>query len=119
MGERGSVAIEFALVVPVVLLVLLAAVEVAVAARVQLEVVHAAREGAREAAASPDPAQAVAAVQAALGPAAASARISVHRAHVVGGAAEVEVWLPHELGGSLFTGPTITLRGRAVMRVEQ
>ncbi len=119
MGERGSVAIEFALVVPVVLLVLLAAVEVAVVARVQLEVVHAAREGAREAAASPDPAQAVAAVQAALGPSAASARISVRRAHVVGGTAEVEVWLPHELGGSLFTGPSITLRGRAVMRVEQ
>jgi Flp pilus assembly protein TadG len=77
MGERGSATIEFALVVPMVLLVLLAAVEVAVVARAQLEVVHAAREGAREAAASPDPAQAVAAVRAALGPAAASARISV------------------------------------------
>jgi Flp pilus assembly protein TadG len=118
-GERGSVAVEFALVVPVVLLVLLAAVEVAVVARAQLEVVHAAREGAREAAASPDPARAVAAAQAALGAAGSGARISVQRPHVVGATAEVEVWLPHQLGAGLFAGPSITLRGRAVMRVEQ
>jgi hypothetical protein len=119
LGERGSVVVEFALVIPVVLLVLLAAVEVAVVARTQLEVVHAAREGAREAAASPDPARAVAAVQAALGPAASRARITVHRPHVVGATAEVEVLLGHELGSPMFGGPLITLRGRASMRVEQ
>ena len=51
--------VEFALVLPLVLLVVFAAVEVAVVARTQLEVVNAAREGAREAATNPDPAAAV------------------------------------------------------------
>jgi Flp pilus assembly protein TadG len=39
--------VEFALVLPLVLVVLLAAVEVAGVARAQLEVSQAAREGAR------------------------------------------------------------------------
>lgn len=117
--ERGSAAVEFALVVPLVVLVLLAAVEIAVVARTQLEVVHAAREGAREAAASPDPALAVAAVRAALGPAASAARVSVRRPHVVGAMAEVEVVLPHRLVVPLFRGVSVDLLGRAVMRVEQ
>ncbi|MBM3696432.1 MAG: pilus assembly protein, partial [Actinobacteria bacterium] len=46
--------VEFALVLPLVLVVLLGAVEVAVLARAQLEVSQAAREGAREAATVPD-----------------------------------------------------------------
>jgi len=49
-GGRGSAVVEFALVLPLVLVVLLGAVEVAVVARTQLEVSQAAREGAREAA---------------------------------------------------------------------
>jgi len=53
--DRGSAAVEFVLVLPVVLALLLATVEVAVAARVQLEVTQAARQGAREAATTPDP----------------------------------------------------------------
>jgi hypothetical protein len=111
--------VELALVVPVVLVVLLAVVEVAVVARTQLEVVAAAREGAREAATTPDPARAVAAVRAALGPAAARARIDVRRPHVVGAAAEVEVRVPHRLAGAIFGGVMVELRGRAVMRVEK
>jgi len=111
--------VEFALVIPVVLLVLFAAVEIAVVARTQLEVVNAAREGAREAAASPDPAQAVAAVRNALGPAASQARISVSRPSVVGAPAEVEVVVAHQLGAALFGGSTVLLRGHATMRVEQ
>ena len=67
IGQRGSAAVEFALVVPLVLLVLLGAVEVAVAARTQLEVSGAAREGAREAATSVDPERAIAAVRRSLG----------------------------------------------------
>lgn len=63
MSERGSAAVEFALVLPLVLLALLAAVEVVVVARTQLEVGHAAREGARQAATVPDVERAVTAAQ--------------------------------------------------------
>lgn len=111
---------EFALVLPLVLVVLLAVVEVAVAARTQLEVSHAAREGAREAAASPDVERAVGAVRRSLPPGASGrARVSVSRQHVVGGAAEVVVRLRHRVAAPLFGGFDITLVGRAVMRVER
>lgn len=110
---------EFALVIPVVLLVVLAVAEVAVVARVQLEVVNAAREGAREAATSPDPARALEAARAALGGAADNARINVSREHVVGGDARVEVTVPHTLAPALFGGAVVELRGVATMRVEQ
>lgn len=111
---------EFALVVPLVLVVLLAVVEVAVAARTQLEVSHAAREGAREAAASPDVERAVAAARRALAPdAAARARVTVSREHRVGGVAEVIVRVSHRVAAPLLGGFDLTLVGRAVMRVER
>jgi Flp pilus assembly protein TadG len=119
-GERGSAIVEFALVVPLVLAVLLAAVEVAVVARTQLEVSQAAREGAREAAASPDPAHAVAVVRRFLGDELGSrARISVSRDHRVGGRAEVTVVVRHPLAGGLVAGITVELSGRSTMRVER
>jgi hypothetical protein len=115
----GTAAVEFALVLPVVLVVILAVAEIAVVARVQLEVVNAAREGAREAAVSPDPAQALAAARASLGSAGHDARISVRRPHVVGAAAEVEVVVPHRIAPAVFGGALVQLRGSASMRVEQ
>jgi Flp pilus assembly protein TadG len=118
--QRGSAVVEFALVVPLVLVVLLGAVEVALVARAQLEVGHAAREGAREAAASPDPGLAAAVVRSVLGPdAGARARVSVSRDHVVGGRAEVVVVLPHRVGAPLLGGWVVYLEGRASMRVER
>jgi Flp pilus assembly protein TadG len=118
--DRGSVAVEFVLVVPLVLALLLAAVEVAVVARTQLEVTQAAREGAREAATTPDPERAVTAVRNALGPGTgARARVSVSRDHVVGGSAIVVVRLRHRVAAPLFGGFDVTLVARAVMRVER
>lgn len=110
---------EFALVLPVILLVVLAVIEVAVVAQRQLEVTHAAREGAREAAANPDPAAARDAVARALGAAAGAARITITRDHIVGGAATAEVALPHSVASPLFGGFDVLLVGRAVMRVER
>lgn len=110
---------EFALVVPAVVLVVLALAEVAVVARIQLEVVNAAREGAREAAANPDPTGALAAARSALGGVADAARINVSREHVVGGTARVEITLPHTLAPVLFGGTVIEVKGSAAMRVEQ
>jgi Flp pilus assembly protein TadG len=118
--EHGSAVVEFALVLPLVLVVLVAAVEVAVVARAQLEVSQAAREGAREAAASPDPELAVEAVRRFLGDAAGrQARISVKREHRVGGVAEVLVTVPYRVAAPLFGGLTVYLEGRCVMRVER
>jgi Flp pilus assembly protein TadG len=112
--------VEFALVVPLVVMVLLAAVEVAVVARAQMQVSQAAREGAREAATIPDPAEAVAVVRTFLGEEAASrTRVSVSRDHRVGGRAEVTVVMRHRLLGGLLGGMEITLEGRSSMRVER
>ncbi len=116
---RGSATVEFALLIPLLLLVLLAAVEVATAARAQLEVVAAAREGAREAAVSPDPARALAVAREALGVAGGRARITVSRPHVVGQPARVTVRLAHQLRVLPFGGITIDLTGTATMRVER
>ncbi len=54
-GEEGQAAVELALVLPLVALVLLAVVQVGLLVRDQVLVVHAAREAAREAAVEADP----------------------------------------------------------------
>ena len=118
--QRGSATIEFALVIPLVMAVLLAAVEVAVVARAQLTVSQAAREGAREAATSPDPERAVAVVQRFLGDdLAPAARVSVARDHHVGGRAEVVVRVRHMVAAPLFGGWPVHLEARSSMRVER
>ena len=53
-GERGQATVELALVLPLVALLLLALVQVAVVARDQALVAHAAREAVRAAAVDPD-----------------------------------------------------------------
>jgi Flp pilus assembly protein TadG len=53
-AERGSAVVEFALVLPILLMVTLAVVQVGLVARDQLMVVQASRAGAREAAVSAD-----------------------------------------------------------------
>jgi Flp pilus assembly protein TadG len=62
-GERGQSTIELALCLPVVALVLAAAVEIALLGGDQLRLWHAAREAARTAVVDPDPAAVYAAVQ--------------------------------------------------------
>jgi Flp pilus assembly protein TadG len=116
---EGSSTVELALLLPLLLIVLVLIAEVAVVARAQIEVTGAAREGARAAATTPDPAAAVAAVRDALGSRAGAARISVRRPHVVGAAATVRIELPHRIAVPLLGGFTLTLRAGAVMRVEQ
>ena len=63
--QVGSAAVEFALVVPLVLLVILALVQVGVFARDRVLVEAAARAGARAAALADDPAAITSAAQAA------------------------------------------------------
>jgi Flp pilus assembly protein TadG len=111
--------VEFALVLPLVLVLLMALVEVAVIARTQLEVVNAAREGARQAAASPDPSAAVAAVRSSLGDVGGRASVSVRRPDVVGRPATVRVTLLHRIATPLFGGVTVELSASSSMRVER
>jgi len=112
--------VEFALVVPVVVLVLLAVVEVTLVARTQYELVQATREGARTAATVADPSRAVQAVQAALEPAVAGrVRVTVERPGTVGSNAVVTAVLRYRLGAMILGGLRVDLRARSVMRVER
>lgn len=117
--ERGSATVEFALVIPIVLLVLFTLVEVVVVGRVQIELLGAARQGARVAATNPDPGVAVDAVHAALGENLANEVIvTVERPAVVGREAVVSLSLTHRLASALFGGVPVDLAARSVMRVE-
>ena len=119
-GQKGGVALEMALTIPTLVLVLLATLEVLVVARLQLELVAAAREGARVAATVSDPARAVLAAQDALGSELATrARVQVSRPNVVGRPATVRVILHHRLVTPLLRWVKVELSGRAVMRVER
>jgi len=112
--------VEFALVLPVVVLVLLAVVEVTMVARTQYELVHAAREGVRVAATVPDPSRAVEAVKTAVGSELAGlVRVTVERPATVGSVAAVTVVLPYRLAAMILGGLQIDLRARSVMRVER
>ena len=84
MSQRGSAVVEFALVVPLILLLVVGIAEVAVVARAEIQLVMAAREGARQSASSPDTSQAAAAVRGALGEAGSRARIAIARPTAIG-----------------------------------
>lgn len=105
---------EFALVLPMLILVVLALAEVVAVARVQLELTHAAREGARVAATTPDPNQAIAAVRSIMDP--ESVAVTVERPSVVGRLARVTVRLSYRLP---VIGVQVDLSGASAMRVEQ
>jgi len=119
VNARGSAVVEFALVVPLVLVLLLGVVEVALVARGQLMVINAAREGAREAAANPDPAAAVRAARSALGNPGPTVSVFVRRPHVVGQPARVRVVMPYRVAAPLLGGITVRLSATAAMRVER
>ncbi len=109
---------EFALVLPVILLTIVLIVEVAAVSHTQLVVTSAAREGVRIAATTPDTRMAVDGVRTALGERADDARITIHRPDVVGRPAEVVVSIRHVVG-AMLGGVGVEVRGRASMRVER
>ena len=118
--DRGSVTIEFFLVVPLLVVVLAAGVQVISAARARIELVGAVREGARVAATTPDPARAVEAVRAAMPPEDRDrVRISVSRPGVVGRPARVTASMRHELAVPWLDGLGVDLSASASMLVER
>lgn len=111
---------EFFLVIPMVLLILVAGIEVVSITRARIELVGAVREGARVAATTPDPAKAVNAVEAALSPGMRPrVHISVSRPAVVGRPARVTATLRHTLGAPLLRDLGVDLSASATMLVER
>jgi Flp pilus assembly protein TadG len=118
-GDDGQAAVELALALPLVFVVILGIVQVLLVGRDQIAVVHAAREGARAAAVAADPVgEGTAAATAAAG-ALDAARLSVAVADsgdrvtvVVGYAVPTDVPLV-----GAFVGD-VTVTGTATMRIE-
>ncbi len=116
-GERGQATVEFAFLLPLIVLSLLAVIQVGLVVRDQLGVVHAARQAARAASVDPDPGRAVRAAHRTLPGAAVEVgerpkvgeeiRVTVHYTSVTD--------LP--LVGILFPDPD--LHATSVIRVER
>jgi len=122
IGERGSSAVEFALLLPILLLVLLALVQVGVLARDSLLLSQASRAGAREAAVQSSDAAVEQAVRTAAGGLAAE-RLSVSVAWGGARGSPVTVSVGYQapvaslLAGWLLPG-SVSLSSSATMRQE-
>ncbi len=118
--DRASATVELFLVLPIVILVLVAGLQIVSMAKARIELVGAVREGARVAATTPDPARAVEAVQAALPPALREVtRISVSRPSVVGRPATVSAVSRYLLGTPFPDDLGIDISAKASMLVER
>jgi hypothetical protein len=115
--ERGQATVEFALVLPLILALLLLLVQVALVGRDELLVVHAARDAVREATLTANAADVERAAQRTL----PGSTARVVRRGAVGEAVEVRVsYVSHTrlpLIGALL--PDVTVRAVSVMRVER
>jgi Flp pilus assembly protein TadG len=120
-GDGGQAAVELALVLPLVALLLLAIVQLGLVVRDQILVVHAAREAAREAAV--DPAAAAARRAALAGSGLAPGRLTVSVSGRGGPGSRVQVAISYRdptdvpLVGALVAD--LTLKADATMRVER
>jgi Flp pilus assembly protein TadG len=120
-GERGASVVEFALILPILILLTFGMIEFGRAYQVQTTLSAAAREGARSVALG-EPAQAVAAIQnfdttITIDPTGIS--ISPGSCPATGPTTNVQVTVRHEhqfLTG--FFGTDITLTGKGTMRCE-
>ena len=119
LAERGSAAVEFALTLPIALLVLIAILRVGLVARDRIVLADAARAGAREAAVSADEEVVRAAVMEAASALEGSPLVTVER---TGGLGEpVRVTLVYEvplLTGVSILPASVRLTASAVMRQE-
>ena len=112
--------VEFFLVIPLLVLVLLAGVQVVSVARSRVELLAAVREGARIAATNPDPAKAVVAVRNALDAGVRDrVRVSVSRPSVVGSPATVTARFRHRFGTPFPSEFGVDVSATASMLVER
>ena len=121
--ERGASAVEFGLVLPILLILVLGIIEFGHAFQVQGTLSAAAREGARAMALRNDPAQARDAVQeaaAALSPGVTDAQIAIDPATCpVDGDEDIELTITYPMPFFTgFFGAEVELTGRGVMRCQ-
>jgi Flp pilus assembly protein TadG len=118
-NDRGAAAVEFALVLPVLVLLVLGLVEFSRVYNIQISISNAAREGARTMAIENDPAIAQSAAIAAapsVNPGVTSSQVSVSPADCSPGATvTVTITYPVSLMTGFF-GTDIPLTGEGVMR---
>jgi TadE-like protein len=116
-SDRGQATVELALVLPVLLLLLFALVQIALVARDQLLVQDAARAAVREASVGADESRVADAARRTLG----GVEVEVHRGRGVGDPVDVTVrYVDHTnvpLIGPLF--PDVVLHAKATMRAER
>ena len=117
-GSGGQAAVELALALPLVAVLLLAVVQAALIVRDQLLTVHAAREGAREGAVDPSPGAPRAAVLARSGLDGGRTTVAVDRP-----SGQVVVTVRYRSGTDVpLIGralPDVELSARATMRFER
>ena len=111
-ADRGQATVEFALVLPVVVVLLVGLVQVGRVVAVQVAVIDAARAGARAASVDPRQSVAEAAARAALP---SADRLEVRLDLVEGRPRVVTVTASETIHPS---GPALTIRGTSTMAVE-
>jgi Flp pilus assembly protein TadG len=119
-AARGQATVELALLLPLVVMLLLAVVQVGLIARDAVLVVHAAREAVREAAVTATPGAARRAAEAGSGLTGPRLAVRVVRRGPPGGHVEVAVHYRAPTGVPLVGQivPDVRLSSRATMRVE-
>lgn len=120
-GDGGQASVELALVLPLVVMLLLAVVQLGLLVRDQILVVHAAREAAREAAVDPDPGAARRAALASSTLAESRLTVSATGRGAVGSRVRVEVAYRAPTAVPLLGSALgdLTLRASTTMRVER
>lgn len=115
-SERGAAAVEFALVLPMLLLIMLGIIELGRAYNVQISLTHAAREAARDMAIHKDPdAAAMVGVGAAPSVGLKATDINFSTASCPK-ASDVRVTITYDLKTVTGVGGEMTLTGKAAMR---
>ena len=116
-SDHGQATVELALVLPLIFAMLVLLFQVALVARDEILVTHAARDAAREATLTPDPKRIAAAVRRTL----PGATVRIVRRGGVGDPVEVTITYVSRTDLPLVGVfvPDLSLHGRSVMRVEQ
>ena len=114
--ERGAAMVEFAFVLPILVLLVFGIIEFGRAYNAQVSLTHAAREGVREYAITQDAGAGTAAATNAATSLNPSLMTFATSGCVIGQPASLTISYPFELLIPLFPASSLTLSGQGVMR---